>query len=684
MSDQPQSPRNFMTITTTNTINNSIENPSSPPILKNIIEFKDNDLDLNDIRNAALDKLDNEKFGWFHIRICMIAGIGFLTDSYDLFAINIVTVMLSYTYLKDNENVPILELWLKISAAVGTVIGQIFFGIYADKLGRKRIYGIELFIIIIATAGSMLSANSFAVSLFNSLIFWRLLLGIGIGGDYPLSAVITSEFSTKKRRGTMMAVVFAMQGVGIFLATIISIVTLKILEKKIQENDIYLDYAWRIVIGVGIIPAFIGLYFRLTISESPRWTMDVQGNVEKGARDVDAIIYYHSLIKPEEESFEPIFLATVPQPSFKDFCHYFSKTENLRNFIAICVAWFLLDVTFYGIGLNRETIIYNENNVNESNSSYQSLYDLIIGNIIITVVGTLPGYWFSVILIDKLGRRFIQLMGFAMLTLCYAILGFAYRAINNIVFILLLTLSMFFHNFGPNTTTFVIAGELFPTRYRSTCNGIAAACGKLGAIAAQIGFFKFKDIGGKNQFVDKLLQIFAILSFIGFLVTLLIPETKHHSLEKNSNEGQDDFIKSKIIYPGLSRDIRMYLNSLFHKNNNNNNNDNNNNNNYDNNYSQSRKLSGTGNYSSHSSLNSSSISPTSPTSDIPLYKINSSKDNNNKIDDDDDDDDDDNNRDYNSNNNNNNITLRSRYSESTTLTESTNPNTTSTSVRFTE
>ncbi|CAG8467124.1 11267_t:CDS:10 [Diversispora eburnea] len=514
---------NLMTITTNNTINNSIENPSSLSIPRNIIEFNDNDLDLNDIRKFALEKLDNEKFGWFHIRICMITGIGFLTDSYDLFAINIVSAMLGYAYFKDQdneENAIILGLWLKISAAIGTIIGQILFGIYADKLGRKRIYGIELMIVIIATAGSMLSANSFSISLFNSLIFWRLLLGIGIGGDYPLSSVITSEFSTKKRRGTMMAAVFAMQGFGIFFATIISIITLKILEKQIQKNDNYLDYAWRAVLGVGIIPAFIGLYFRLVISESPRWTMDVQGNVEKGARDVDTIIFYHSLIKPEEETFEPTFLATIPKPSFKDFCHYFSKTENLRNFVAICISWFVLDATFYGIGLNRETIIYKENDVNKSNDSYQSLYDLIIGNMIITVVGSMPGYWCSVILIDKLGRKFIQLMGFAMLTLCYVILGFAYRAINNVVFILLLTLSMFFHNFGPNTTTFVIAGELFPTRYRSTCNGIAAASGKLGAIIAQIGFFKFKDIGGKNQFVDKLLQIFAIFSLIGFLKSL--------------------------------------------------------------------------------------------------------------------------------------------------------------------
>lgn len=101
---------------------------------------------------------------------------------------------------------------------------------------------------------------------------------------------------------------------------------------------------------------------------------------------------------------------------------------------------------------------------------------------------------------------------------------------------------------------------MFPTRYRATCNGIAAASGKLGAIVAQIIFVKFKDVGGRNEFMDKLLQIFALFSLVGFFFTLLLPETKCRSLEENSNEEQNDFIKSKILYNGLSKDVRAYLN----------------------------------------------------------------------------------------------------------------------------
>lgn len=86
----------------------------------------------------------------------------------------------------------------------GTVIGQLGFGALADIVGRKKMYGVELMVIIFATLAQVLSSNSPALSIVGVLIFWRVLMGIGIGGDYPLSSIITSEFATTKWRGAMM------------------------------------------------------------------------------------------------------------------------------------------------------------------------------------------------------------------------------------------------------------------------------------------------------------------------------------------------------------------------------------------------------------------------------------------------------------------------------------------------
>ncbi len=82
---------------------------------------------------------------------------------------------------------------LKTATYGGTVIGQLGFGWLADVLGRRKMYGIELAIIIFATLTQALAAPSQAMTMTGLLLFWRVVMGIGIGGDCPLSAVITSE-----------------------------------------------------------------------------------------------------------------------------------------------------------------------------------------------------------------------------------------------------------------------------------------------------------------------------------------------------------------------------------------------------------------------------------------------------------------------------------------------------------
>src|ERR1700733_3290411 len=82
---------------------------------------------------------------------------------------------------------------IKVATSGGTVLGQVGFGILADLVGRKRMYGLELILIIFATLAQALSAHSPAASIVGVVVFWRVLMGIGIGGDYPLSSIITSE-----------------------------------------------------------------------------------------------------------------------------------------------------------------------------------------------------------------------------------------------------------------------------------------------------------------------------------------------------------------------------------------------------------------------------------------------------------------------------------------------------------
>lgn len=149
-------------------------------------------------RRLALAKIDEARFGWHHVRAVIVAGVGFFTDSYDIFAINLAVSMLGVVYWQGAHHNPgklpsTSDTAIKVATSGGTVIGQLFFGWLADRIGRKRMYGIELMIIIMATLAQALSSASRAISITGLLIFWRVIMGVGIGGDYPLSSIITSE-----------------------------------------------------------------------------------------------------------------------------------------------------------------------------------------------------------------------------------------------------------------------------------------------------------------------------------------------------------------------------------------------------------------------------------------------------------------------------------------------------------
>ncbi|KAH7884621.1 major facilitator superfamily domain-containing protein [Phlebopus sp. FC_14] len=513
---------------------------------------------LDDRRRAALAEIDNASFSWFHVKVCMVAGVGFFTDAYDLFAINIAATMLGYVYGKGGTLTPWQSTGVKVAAPVGNLVGQILFGWLADMLGRKRMYGVELMIMIIATFGQALSGSAPAVSIIGVLIVWRFIMGVGIGGDYPLSAIISSEFAATRSRGRLMTAVFAFQGWGQFASAIVGIIVVAAYKDAILAAPYPaatpVDYTWRLLIGLGCVPGVIALYFRLTIPETPRFTMDIERNVAQAARDIEGVTT-GKYIRDEDAVF--VQRVKAPKASWSDFNAYFSRWRNLKVIIGTAYSWFALDIAFYGLGLNSSVILTaikfggSKAPKNTSLYIYQNLYNVCVGNIILSVAGLIPGYWASFLVIDHWGRKPIQLMGFILLTILFVIMGFAYDKLTATTagtnaFVFLYCLTNFFQNFGPNTTTFIVPGEAFPTRYRSTAHGISAASGKLGAIVAQLGFGQLVNIGGTNKFVQHIMEIFAFFMLTGIFSTLLLPETKQKTLEDLSNEEQEGYVTGTI------------------------------------------------------------------------------------------------------------------------------------------
>ncbi|KAK4193689.1 major facilitator superfamily domain-containing protein [Podospora australis] len=517
--------------------------------------------DVNERRRLALAEVDRAPFGWYHVRAILVAGVGFFTDSYDIFTVSLLTLMLGIVYYPGTGKMPTnSDTAIKLATSAGTVIGQVGFGTLADVVGRKQMYGLELILIIIATLAQALTSSSPSMNIIGVVIFWRVLQGVGIGGDYPLSSIITSEFATTRWRGAMMGAVFAMQGLGQLGAAIVmlfitlgfknSLTGAATLGECVGDCAVAVDQMWRILIGFGAVPGCIALYYRLTIPETPRYTFDVKMDVEKADADTEAYLKGKSEGHPDEVARvitqqEAKKKMAVPKASWSDFFRHYSKRKNAMLLAGTALSWCFLDIAYYGVSLNNATILevigYSTQG---AKNTYEILYNTAIGNMIIVLAGAVPGYWVTVFTVDTLGRKPIQFMGFGILTVLFVVMGFAYNKLDPKGLLAIFVLAQFFFNFGPNATTFIVPGECFPTRYRSTSHGISAAMGKIGSIIGQGAIAPLRTRGATpgnpNPWMDHVLEIYALFMLLGLGTTAMIKETKRKTLEELAEDSSDE------------------------------------------------------------------------------------------------------------------------------------------------
>src|SRR5580700_3954317 len=207
------------------------------------------------VAHDAFDELDDSKVTRFQWKIMFVSGMGFFTDAYDLFVIGIVVALLKPEWGLSTTQVSLLNSVTLAASALGAIV----FGRIADILGRKKIYGYEVLILAIGALASAFSPN------YTFLLVSRIILGIGIGGDYPVSATIMSEYSSKATRGKMVGLVFSMQGAGLVVGPLIAAILLS----SGASNNL----TWRLLLGFGAIPGLAVFYLRRQIHETPRFAM---------------------------------------------------------------------------------------------------------------------------------------------------------------------------------------------------------------------------------------------------------------------------------------------------------------------------------------------------------------------------------------------------------------------------
>ena len=262
----------------------------------------------------------------------------------------------------------------------------------------------------------------------------------------------------------MIGAVFAMQGLGQFAATLTALIVTQTFRGSLQtfkspeqcSGDCALaaDKMWRIITGFGAVPGCLALYFRITIPETPRYTFDLARDILKAERDVTA--YMAGKRGPSNRSDGMLGVGQmyrrandlrVPRPSFEDFRQHFGKWSNGKLLLGTALSWFFVDIGFYGLGLNNGAVLQTLGFAGKEDV-FRMLRNSQVGTLVIFCAGSIPGYWLTVVLVDTMGRRNLQLLGFVMLTTLFLIIGFAFNNLSRGAFLTLYIMSQFFFNFG--------------------------------------------------------------------------------------------------------------------------------------------------------------------------------------------------------------------------------------------
>jgi len=457
--------------------------------------------------------LDDASLSKFHFRAVLVSGMGFFTDAYDLFVIGIASTLIKLQWDLSSSKLALLNATMLGAAFLGACM----FGRIADLIGRKRVYWLVAAIMVVAAIGSALSPSYWV------LIAFRFLLGLGVGGDYPVSAVLMTEYANRNDRGRLVGLVFSTQALGLVVGPLVALALL--------GAGTGSDVAWRTLLGLGAVPAAAVVYLRRRMPESPRYQVQLQGRTTEAESEMAAFSDGKVQGGTAGGARRRIGLGA-----------FLSNRSFLVMLAGTAGCWFLLDYAYYGNTISTPQII-------ELISPNSSTMTTIAIQLAIFVVAAVPGYILAIARMDRIGHRRLQLTGFVMMGLCFAVIALVPGMTTAVLpFLVVYGISYFFTEFGPNMTTFVMPGELYPVSVRATGHGISAGIGKFGAF---IGVFLFPVLQESLGLRGTLL-LTAGVSVLGALLTLVLPEPAGRSLEDISGH-HDVVTAAERVLTGTSR-----------------------------------------------------------------------------------------------------------------------------------
>ncbi|KAK0648710.1 major facilitator superfamily domain-containing protein [Cercophora newfieldiana] len=549
-------------------------------------------------------------------RLWFVGASGFLATGYSFFASNVSKPVLYYVYppcgrLSSNAGMVMDELTL-----VGAAIGMVGAGVLADLYGRKKLYGFELALLIIATLGLIEASEGFqsqrsdgssdrTMDIYSWLAWWQFWLGVAIGAEHPLVAIITAEWVRTKSRGRMLAAVFAAQPVARLAAYGVGLAVLKgvssangLSPDAADDGEVWkhvADQVWRWVRGFAILPALVAVGFRFTIPESPLYYADIVRDTIRGLKDMADI--YRDKKGPKSAA------KTTDDESLTAYERYRKWRTNgiatLRtkvagqNLVRLSLLWVLTDIAWYCLALESpsamatlwadpsattattpsaadsnplttngtscpEFLSWRSDPTNPSTSVYRELERSATRFMLVVSIGSILGSLALMIVINRVHRRVLLMTTCCALAALFAVSGsvlLGTRASpspeSRIAIDVLFGLMHFLFVLGPRTLVLIMGVELFPTVYRGTFYGLAAAAAKVGAIVIRPIIGK---VGKSDMALGIRLMVAVALMVLCVAISYFLPEVQRErrtaDVESSSQESDGETAAPSPALPG--------------------------------------------------------------------------------------------------------------------------------------
>jgi putative MFS transporter len=452
----------------------------------------------SDDRRAAslLARIERTQVSPWHIRALLIMGSATFFDAFDVLAIAYVLPTLIGAW----ELAPRTVGLLISSSFIGQIVGALFFGWLAERIGRLRCAKITIALYSLMSILCALSWNT------SSLLLFRTIQGIGLGGEVPVAAAYINEITRAKGRGRLFLIYQLIFPIGLVGASLLGFWLVPL-------------FGWRTMFLVGGLPAILvlALFVGNILPESPRWLVSkgrldeaeqIVGQMESASRSGGGII------SPTSESL-PIAPAPRNETSWLEL---FRGIYRLRTI----VVWFIWITTYfvtYGVNTWLPTIFRTYYNY--------SVADALRNGVLINLAG-LAGAFLCAMLVDRLGRRPWFILAYT-LGAAPLIAIWIRGAANPRAVVVLVAISFMFIS-GNSMLVYLYTTEIYPTRLRSLGTGAASAWLRIASAAgpAVVGF----ALAGYG--VSGVFLLFGLISLTGAAISFRTVETRERALEEIS------------------------------------------------------------------------------------------------------------------------------------------------------